>query len=151
NQIAAQDELLKDRRPRTEWKYEDLLGAVKDMKSGRSYGNGRHLFEVASCISCHKVEGKGNEFGPDLAKLDGKLGPAHSLKDILDPSAKIDEKYRVTVFELKSGQQLQGLILKETQTEVTVIENPLANAQPRVIKVSEIDTRDKSKVSLMPK
>src|SRR5207248_8719283 len=111
--VQPKDELLKDRRPRTEWKFEDLAGAVKEMKSGRSWGNGKHLFEVASCISCHKLESKGNEFGPDLTKLDPKLTPSDILKDILEPSFRINEKYQTFRFELKSGKQMQGIILKE--------------------------------------
>src|SRR5262249_6676310 len=38
--LEIKDPLLRDRRPRTEWKYEDLAGAVGDLKSARSYGNG---------------------------------------------------------------------------------------------------------------
>jgi putative heme-binding domain-containing protein len=149
--VQPKDELLKDRRPRTEWKLEDLAPVIAEMKSGRSYGNGKHLFEVASCISCHRLEGKGNEFGPDLTKLDAKLTPADILKDIIEPSFRINEKYQTYRFELKSGKQLQGIILKEEGGVVTVIENPLTKAEPVTFKRSEVDVQDKVAVSIMPK
>jgi putative heme-binding domain-containing protein len=150
--VAPKDELLKDNRPRTEWKYEDLAPLATALKSGRSYGNGKHLFEVASCISCHKLEGKGNEFGPDLTKLDPKLTTADILKDIIEPSFRINEKFQTFRFELKSGKQLQGIILKEEGGKVTVIENPLAKgSEPVTFARSEVDTQDKVMVSIMPK
>jgi putative heme-binding domain-containing protein len=149
--LPIKDELLADRRPRTEWKYDDLAAAVAGLKSGRSYGSGKQMFQVASCISCHRLDGVGNEFGADLTKLDPKLKPADILKEILDPSAKINEKYQSYLFELDSGKVVTGLVLSETPTTVTVIENPLAKAQPTEIKKSEIVERRKSPVSLMPK
>ena len=57
------------------------------------------MFQVATCVACHKLDGAGSEFGPDLTKLDPKLTPADILKHILEPSAKINEKYQTYVFE----------------------------------------------------
>jgi putative heme-binding domain-containing protein len=148
-QIA--DKLLEFNRPRKEWKMEELLGAVEEMKSGRSFSNAKLMFQVGSCISCHKMNGAGQEFGPDLMKLDAKIKPAEILRDVLDPSFKIDDKYRSWVFELKSGKTVTGLILEENKETVKLIENPLAKAEPIVLKVSQIDSRVKSPTSLMPK
>src|SRR5262249_17685632 len=148
-QIA--DKLLEFNRPRKEWKREELLGAVEEMKSGRSFSNAKLMFQVGSCISCHKMNGAGQEFGPDLMKLDAKIKPAEILRDVLDPSFKIDDKYRSWVFELKSGKTVTGLILEENKETVKLIENPLAKAEPIVLKVSQIDSRVKSPTSLMPK
>src|SRR5207244_9020884 len=51
NPLTAKDALLKDRRPRTEWKLEDLSADVNSMKGGRSYGNGKQMFTVATCVA----------------------------------------------------------------------------------------------------
>jgi putative heme-binding domain-containing protein len=149
--LPIRDDLLKDRRPRTEWKLDDLASVVTELKSGRSYGNGKQMFQVATCMSCHKIEGVGHEFGPDLTKLDAKLKPVDILKDILEPSAKIDDKYRTWTFRLKSGKTVTGMILEETKETVKVIENPLTKAEPTIVKVSQIDERERSDVSMMPK
>ncbi len=161
--IDAVDPLLKDRRPRTDWKFEDLAADLEALDhaamghgeheghSHRSYGNGKQLFTVASCVGCHKLENVGREFGADLTKLDAKLKPSDILKEILEPSAKINEKYQSWTFVLDSGKQITGLILEETKDEVKVIENPLLATQPTVIKTANIDERVKSKVSIMPK
>ncbi len=152
NPLPIKDALLKDRRPRTEWKFEDLASAVEQMKSGRSYGNGKQMFTVAACVSCHKMEGIGNEFGPDLLKLDPKIAkPVEVLRHVLEPSLKIDDKYQQYIFETKAGKTITGMILEEKDGVVKIIENPLAKAEPRLLKTTEIETRTKSPVSLMPK
>src|SRR5262249_12242914 len=101
--------------------------------------------------SCHKLNGGGQEIGPDLTKLDPKLKPADILRDILEPSFRINEKYQTFVFALHSGQTVTGLILEETPETVKVIENPLAKAEPVILKKADIAERQKSPNSIMPK
>jgi putative heme-binding domain-containing protein len=149
--MTIKDDLLKDRRPRTEWKYDDLAAAARELKA-RSYANGKSMFQVATCISCHKLEGVGQEFGPDLTKLDAKIqAPEEILRHVLEPSLKIDDKYVVWIFDTKKGVRITGMILEETKDMVKIIENPLAKAEARVLKKEDIEERMKSPVSLMPK
>jgi putative heme-binding domain-containing protein len=151
NPLPAQDELLKSNRPRKEWKYEDLAAAVEGM-SGRSYANGKQMFQVASCMACHKMEGVGVELGPDLTKIDPKQHkPLEILRDMLEPSFRINEKYQTFVFETGAGKLITGIILEEKDGTVKVIENPLAKAEPIVLKAGDIVERKKSPVSIMPK
>jgi putative heme-binding domain-containing protein len=121
------------------------------MEHGRSFENGRRMFEVANCFACHKLNGMGTELGPDLTKLEAKLTREDILRDILEPSFRINEKYQPYTFETDSGQFITGLIIKETPKAVEVIENPLAKTKPVVLKPSEIVERKKSPVSIMPK
>ena len=130
---------------------EDLATAIEQLDQGRSFANGKQIFQVANCVACHKLNGVGNEVGPDLAKLDPKTTPADILKNILDPSAKIDDKYATYAFDTDSGRIVTGMILKETPQAVEVIENPLAKTQAVVLKPSEIVERKKLPSSIMPK
>jgi len=149
--LTIKDDLLKDRRPRTEWKFEDLAADIGHLESGRSFATAKQLFTVASCVACHKLDGVGNQFGPDLAQLDAKLQPSDILKELLDPSAKINEKFQTQIFQLDSGQTMTGLVIEETPTVIKLIENPLAKTVPVEIKVAEIAARKKSPTSIMPK
>jgi putative heme-binding domain-containing protein len=149
--LEIKDELLKDRRPRTEWTLADLEGSVMGLEKGRSFVHGRELFRTASCISCHKMGDAGNAFGPELAKLDAKMTPLEITRHILEPSLKIDEKYRSTTLLTDDGRSITGLVVEETPTELAVVENPLAKADPARIKKSDIDERSTSPVSIMPK
>ena len=148
--LPIRDDLLKDRRPRTEWKFEDLAPAVADLK-GRSYGNGKQMFQVATCSACHKMENVGNSFGPDLLQLDVKKKPLDVLKDTIEPSFIIHEKFQTFAFELSSGKVVQGIILEETPQMAKIIENPLAKAEPLILKAGDIDARRKVPQSIMPK
>ena len=85
---------------------------------------------MANCVACHKMDGAGTAIGPDLTKLDAKMHAMDVLKELLDPSARINEKFQTYVFELESGKVVTGLVLEETPERVKVIENPLAKAEP---------------------
>lgn len=149
--LPIPDELLKFVRPRKEWKLEDLATSVEELKHGRSYSHGKQLFQVANCIACHKLGGVGVEIGQDLTKLDPKYKQLDILKEILDPSAKIDDKFASYIFQTQDGQTITGVILEETKDEVKVIENPLLKAQPLLLKKTDIAARKKSPTSIMPK
>jgi putative heme-binding domain-containing protein len=149
--VTIADEMLKSTRPRTEWTFDDLAAPLAQLGTDRSFGNGKQLFQVATCASCHRMGGIGNEFGPDLTKLEPKQTPADLLRNILEPSSKINEKYNSYLFELESGQVVTGLIVGESADLVKVVENPLASTEPKVLKKSEIAGRKKSPTSLMPK
>jgi putative heme-binding domain-containing protein len=149
--LPIRDELLKDRRPRTEWKLEDLASAVEHIDGGRSYANGKHLFQVASCVGCHRLDNTGAEFGPDLLKLDVKLAPVDLLKDVLEPSSKINEKYQQRIVRTTSGVTHTGLLVKETPAAIELIENPLVSTKSITIARDDVDEMVVSKVSMMPK
>ena len=161
NKIEAKDGYLKDRRPRTEWKLEDLADVVGTLTGSQdhgdhqhgapNYGNGKQLFTVANCVGCHKLDGTGRELGPDLTKLEPKWTGIDILKEILDPSAKINEKYQTNVIELASGKVLTGLVVEETPDVIKIVENPLVKAEPIVVKRGDVVERTRSKVSIMPK
>ena len=145
------DDLLKNNRPRKEWTYDDLASSVEGLDSGRSFANGKQIFEVASCVSCHQLNGVGTQVGPDLTQLDPKTTRLDILRSLLDPSAKIDEKYQTHVFTTKAGKVVTGMVLEETPQRIKVIENPLAKTAPVVLDRADIDERAKSPNSIMPK
>jgi putative heme-binding domain-containing protein len=152
NALPVADELLKFNRPRKEWKLEDLAASLEPLDHGRSFSNGKQMFQVASCVSCHKMNSIGTEFGPDLTKLDPKQqAPVEILRDILEPSFRINEKYQSYAFETQAGKVITGMVLEENSEVVKVIENPLLKAEPVVLKKSELAGREKSPTSLMPK
>ncbi len=156
SKIAIEDKLLEFNRPRKEWKLEELAPAVAELdKGGRNYANGKQIFGVASCISCHKFNNEGQDFGPDLTKLDPKEFKTNTdiLKHVLEPSLRIEDKYRSYTFNLASGGTLIGMVLEKTpQGDYKVIENPLAKAEAKLVKKDDLDGAPKpSLVSIMPK
>jgi putative heme-binding domain-containing protein len=149
--LPPKDELLKFLRPRKEWKLDELAPSVEQLDHGRSFTSGKQIFQAASCVACHRMNGDGYEIGPDLTKLDAKLTAVDILRDILEPSFRINDKYQSYVFETKSGKTITGLILEETATTVKITENPLAKSEPVILKKPQIESRQKSPTSIMPK
>jgi putative heme-binding domain-containing protein len=148
--LVVKDALLKVGTQGHEWTLDELAPDLKKL-SGRSFEVGKSAFKVANCIACHKFNGEGNEFGPDLAKLDPKLGSTDILTDVLEPSKRINEKFQSTTFTLSSGRTITGLMISETPDAYLVVDNPLAKGKPLVVRKAEVDEQIKSKVSLMPK
>lgn len=151
NPLEAKDELLTYLDRNTEWKLADLAEDVAHLEHrANSFDVGQKLFGFASCVGCHKMNGKGANVGPDLTKLDPKYSPTDVLQHILDPSKKIDKKFQSNIFVLISGKVVTGLIVKEDSDSVQVIDNPTAPDKVRTIRKDDIDEREVSKVSIMP-
>jgi putative heme-binding domain-containing protein len=149
--LEIKDDLLRDRRPRTAWTLADLAESVAALEKGRSFAHGRELFRTASCLSCHQMGDAGNAFGPELAKLDAAMTPLEITRHILEPSLRIEDKYRSTTVLTNDGRSITGLVVEETPTEIAIVENPLAKAAPVRIKKSAIEAHSTSPVSIMPK
>jgi putative heme-binding domain-containing protein len=148
--LPVADELLKFRRPRTEWRLEDLASSLEDLGHGRSFGNGKQMFQVANCVACHRLDGAGLQVGPDLTQLDPKLTPAEILREVVQPSAKINEKFFAYTLLLANGKVVTGLIPERTPTTVKIIENALVKAEPVEIERPKIVQEEKAETSIMP-
>jgi len=135
-----------------DWKYEDLAGSLDDIKSGRSFVNGKNMFKVAACITCHQMNGEGGNVGPELSKYDPKMKPADILREMTDPSKNIKDKFRTWVIVDAGGKQYTGMILEEDKQTVTLVENPLGKDDPQPIRIptDDIEFRKPLKTSLMP-
>ncbi|GAG16737.1 unnamed protein product, partial [marine sediment metagenome] len=89
--LPIKDELLKMNTRSHQWTFDELVAEVKQLPAGRSWEVGKELFKVATCVGCHKLDGEGSVFGPDLVKLeDKKQTPEAILRSILEPSKEID-------------------------------------------------------------
>ena len=151
NKLEIKDELLAYTGTSHEWKLAELADGVKPLAGGRNFEVGKQVFKVASCVSCHRLNKEGQQFGPDLAKLDSaKKGPDHILRSILEPSHEIEEKYYSNTFQLDSGMVITGMVVEENDQMVKVIQNPLAKAEAIVIPKNTIEERVKAKKSIMP-
>ena len=136
NPLPIADELLKFNRPRKEWKFEELAAEVEKIEGRPVVRDGKQMFTVASCVSCHKFERRRPRVrpGPDEARPEDGQADRDPAEHILEPSLKIDDKYRSWTFDLTTGKTVTGMILEKKDGAYKVIENPLAKAEPMVIK-----------------
>ena len=134
------------------WKVDELKDELDAGMRGRSPAIGEKIFVEASCQGCHKVKGQGGVVGPELTDLftRWKGDRVAILREILDPSHKVDAKYQMHQVLTADGRVVSGIIIKEDDDNVTILENPEAK-EPTVIAQDDIDEMLPSKNSMMPK
>jgi putative heme-binding domain-containing protein len=80
---------------------------------------GREIF-AKTCAACHKLNGVGNEVGPDLAALAGRTKD-YLMIAILDPNRAVEARYVNYLAETKNGLSFAGVLLNETSTSITIV------------------------------
>ncbi|WP_145168629.1 c-type cytochrome [Rubripirellula lacrimiformis] len=134
------------------WTIDDFQGEMENGLVGRSPEIGQRIFAEASCAGCHKVSGQGGVIGPDLTDVltrwkGDRMGV---LKEILDPSHKIDEKYLMQRILTVDGRTITGVLVKEDDDNVSLMPSAEAKA-PIVVAQDDIEAMVPSSVSMMPK
>ncbi len=137
------------------WTMEDLAAHEDEIVTnlrGRTPEIGARIFKEATCAQCHKVSGQGGAVGPELTDVYQRWKGDHVgvLREIIDPSHKVDPKFAMQTIVTESGQIISGIVQTEDQDSVTVIVNPEA-PEPTVIRRADIDEIVKSSKSMMPK
>lgn len=119
---------------------------------GRSASLGQKLFKEATCLSCHKMKGQGGAVGPELTDVlkRWKGDRFGVLKEILEPSYKIDPKYAMKVVLDIDGKTTSGIVVAEDKKSISLLENPEI-PKPKVIQKDDIEEIIPSTVSMMPK
>lgn len=100
-----------------------------------------------TCASCHRVNGKGANIGPDLSSIKTKFDRETLLNEIIDPDAGIVFGYEAWTISLTDGQSFFGFVVADGPQTVTV--KDLAGKN-HVLETSLIRSRTKQSKSLMP-
>ncbi len=98
-------------------------------------------------MACHRIQGKGQNLGPDLSDLGLRAQADYVVRAILEPSADIIEGYQQAHFEMKDGSEVFGMVQGETAKSVKVF---LADGSPRDVSKPDIKKRTMLEISGMP-
>jgi putative heme-binding domain-containing protein len=153
--VPTSDPEIQSRPFVRDWKHEDLAASLSQAGHGRNFARGKELFTAISCAKCHKLNGQGGQVGPDLAAVKEKLAKKEIkrediLREMVDPSAKVDEKYRTVVVVDGNGKLHTGIVAERTEKLLRLLANPLDNQEPIELAVDDIEEEIASKISLMP-
>jgi putative heme-binding domain-containing protein len=134
------------------WTVNDLHGELEAGLKGRSPEIGKRIFAEASCAGCHKIVGEGGVIGPELTELFSrwKGDRIGVLREILDPSHKVDQKYLMQKVLTADGQTITGILVSEDDDSVSLIASPEAKEPLRLAR-DDIDAMIPSSISMMPK
>ena len=152
NPVKPADPLGSKRSFVKAWTMDDFVGAFDSNLDGRTSSIGEKVFNEASCIGCHKIKGVGGAVGPDLTDIYPRWKSDHNgiLREILDPSHKIDSKYAMQTILTIEGKTLSGIVVDETDETLALLTNP-ESKEPQIILQDDIELIKRSSTSMMPK
>ncbi|MFN3190309.1 MAG: neutral/alkaline non-lysosomal ceramidase N-terminal domain-containing protein [Aureliella sp.] len=111
----AFEKLLRSGKPKT-----DRLALVaryqSEMPQAEGIERGKAVFEK-HCAACHRLNGIGQDVGPDLKSLVGK-DKDYLLTAILDPNQAVESKYRSYRVLTNDDRMLVGMVLRESATSI---------------------------------
>lgn len=99
-----------------------------------------------TCTVCHSIGGAGGKLGPDLTSIGASAPVDYLIESLVSPNAKIKEGYHSVSITTRDGRELNGMITRETSTEVTLRDS--GNALTSIPTQSIVNR--KSVGSLMP-
>jgi len=100
---------------------------------------------AALCGACHKLYGEGGAIGPELTGSD-RHNLDYLLGNIVNPNEVVPADYLLTVFTLKDGRVVSGVVPEQNERTVTV-QTPVERL---TIPADTISKRESMPVSLMP-
>ncbi|MFO7822878.1 MAG: DUF6807 family protein [Cyclobacterium sp.] len=106
---------------------------------------GKKLF-MQSCGSCHKMFGEGADIGPDLTGSN-RQDPDYILLNVLEPSAEIQDAYRLVIITTMDGRTYTGNVVAESPRQITL---KIAGQDPVQLNKSNIQNKEITDLSLMP-
>lgn len=118
--------------------------------AGGDVGRGREIFRShpnAQCVRCHDAGGEGQQVGPVLNGIGGRVTREYLLESLVDPSARIADGYATVTVEMRDGEVWDGVRLAESDDALTL---RLANGVVRRLARGEIARQSTSMVSAMP-
>jgi len=124
--LADVDSMLAAARPAiiNEWKMSDFAGFARiahGPPDEPTVMRGMQAFVKARCNQCHVVAGHGVNLGPDLAESIKTLKGEELLRQIIEPSSKIHEKFQNYQLATSDGRIVTGVIQKEDGAEYEVV------------------------------
>jgi putative heme-binding domain-containing protein len=124
----------------------DVVAAYRGVLEAKGDAErGKQVF-TKTCAACHRVQGAGQDIGPNLAAMKAR-GAEAILLNVLDPNREVNPQYLSYALLTTDGRQLTGLISAETATSVTL--KRADNATDTVLRI-DIDQLKSSGMSLMP-
>jgi putative heme-binding domain-containing protein len=127
-----------------------MVDAYAEALYGGNIEAGQEIFyynSAAQCMRCHAIGTEGGTVGPQLAHIGGLLNREQILQALVKPSARLAPGYGSVALTLKDGQQVYGVLSKETDEALTLT---TSDAEPLHIAVSRIAKRENLPSSMPP-
>jgi cytochrome c oxidase cbb3-type subunit 3 len=101
--------------------YLATLRAAPSTPSSGDVQNGEQIFR-AHCSSCHMVNGRGGQLGPDLSRVGSGRPRAVLLNKIRGQSDNIRPGYEAVTLVTRDGQRIRGVKKNEDEFSVQIVD-----------------------------
>lgn len=103
--VPLQEVIVPARPESTKFKVEEVMALKGDASRGKTV--------AARCVMCHKLEGNGPDYGPDLKGFGSRQAPEVVARSIIDPSFDISHGFEGTAINLKDGKWIDGIVIAD--------------------------------------
>jgi len=107
---------------------------------------GKVLFS-ALCATCHRIDGQGVDFGPDLSHIGSKYDRAGLLEQIAAPSKVIEPQWQLTTVIVRKGEPVSGFVERRENDKWML---KLATGEKKEIATADVENTFGAPVSVMP-
>jgi putative heme-binding domain-containing protein len=104
-----------------------LRATAESSRSVSAQGNaarGRMIFEEkGECADCHRVNGWGSRYGPDLSRIGLARRAAEIEQSLLEPEAEIQPTNRLYRVTTADGEEIEGRLLNHDTFTVQLLDS----------------------------
>lgn len=103
---------------------DDLEGWLRRLEGAADADAGRRVFfhaKLANCSRCHRVDGRGQDVGPDLSRI-GHTDRRHIVESIVQPGALVAPRYQAWTLATTDGRVRTGMLVRTYLDEYTYID-----------------------------
>ena len=105
-------------------KPEDQGAWLKRLDGSADPSAGRRIFhhpKLAGCFRCHRVDGRGQDIGPDLSDIH-RTERRQIVESILQPSNNVAPRYQSWLLETKDGRVRTGMLHRTVLDDYTYVD-----------------------------
>lgn len=108
---------------------------------------GHAIATRAACLSCHRIDAEGREYGPDLSAIGLRLSREQIVESLLEPSKTVAPAYQARSIETSGGDTQVGFV---TSRSAESIHLRVATGEILELPVAHVRAEHLVPTSLMP-
>ena len=101
--------------------YLDTLKAAPGTPASGDAQNGERIFR-ANCSSCHMVNGRGGQLGPDLSRVGSGRSRPVLLNKVRGTSDNVRPGYEAVTVVTRDGQRIRGVKKNEDEFSIQIVD-----------------------------
>ena len=106
------------------WTPAERSSLVAEVAQSGDPARGEAVFrrDGAQCLKCHAIAGAGGRVGPGLESIGASAPVDYLLDSLVEPAKAVKEGYHATVVATNDGRVLAGLKVRQTPTELVLLD-----------------------------